>query len=195
MPFSRNSDNKRNMRYENYYAINKMITSTVTLVCLGLAHYMAQRTIPTKRTIPGTLDIIMKVPELIWLILVWLLITLSIFGSLSLLDGIIFYFKKRSFLSQKLGQFKTGLEVEGKQNPYSIKIKTNKEKFTMFDGIYQKVEGEHCNGNPLWKHSNGTSKWIFFFWQLPVECGHSTYCEDVFHPGRLRNRIRRWICF
>ena len=59
MHFRRNSDNKRNMRYENYYAINKMITSTVTLVCLGLAHYMAQR------TIPGTLNFIMKIPELI----------------------------------------------------------------------------------------------------------------------------------
>ena len=91
----------------------------------------------------------------------WWLIALYVFGPISLLDGIIFYFKKRSFLSQKLGLFKTGLEVEGKQNPDSIKIRTNEEKFTMFDGIYQKVEGEYCNGNPLWKHSNGTSKWIF----------------------------------
>ena len=59
MHFRRNSDKKRNMRYENYYAINKMITSTVTLVNLGLAHYMAER------TLPGKLNIIMKRPELI----------------------------------------------------------------------------------------------------------------------------------
>ena len=155
MHFRRNSDSKKNMRYENYYAINKMITSTVTLVCLGLAHYLAQR------TIPGKLNIITKGPELISHVLAWLLFALYIFGPVSLLDGIIFYFKKRSFLSQKLGQFKTGLEVEGIENPESIRIKTNKEKLANFDGIYQKVEGEYCNGNPLWKISNGSSKWIF----------------------------------
>ena len=88
------------MRYENYYAINKMITSTVTLVCLGLAHYMAH--------IPGHFSIIFipGIGDFTW----WL-IALYVFGAVSLLDGIIFYFKKRSFLSQKLGHFKTGLEV------------------------------------------------------------------------------------
>ena len=89
------------------------------------------------------------------------MITLSLFGPISLLDGIIFYVKKLSFLSSKLG-LKTGLKVKGIENPDFIKIKTSKEKFAIFDGIYQKVDDEHCNGNPVWKHSNGTSKWIFF---------------------------------
>ena len=52
--------------------------------------------------------------------------------------------------------------MEGIQSPDSIKMKTNKEKFSMFDGIYQKVKGECCNRNPVWRHSNGTSKWIFY---------------------------------
>ena len=106
----------------------------------------------------------MKRTELICIVcfLVELLITLYVFGPVSLLDGIIFYFLKLSFLSPKLGQYNTGLEVEGIQNPRSIKIKTKKEKFAMFDGIYQQVDDEYCNGHPVWKHSNGTSKWIFF---------------------------------
>ena len=103
----------------------------------------------------------MKRPELTCFFSVELMITLSVFGPISLLDGIIFYVKKLSFLSPKLG-LKTGLEVKGIENPDFIKIKTSKEKFAIFDGIYQKVDDEHCNGNPVWKHSNGTSKWIFF---------------------------------
>ena len=89
------------------------------------------------------------------------MIALYVFGALSLLDGIIFSLYKRSFLSPELGIFKV-LEVEGIQSPDSIQMKTNKEKFAMFDGIYQKVAGEYCNGNLVWKHSDGTSKLIFF---------------------------------
>ena len=131
-----------------------MITSTVTVLCLGLSHYMAQRTISGRYYYEKTLtDLFVSVE---------LMISLSFFGPISLLDGIIFYFKKNSFLSPNLGHFKSGLEVKGIENPYFIRIKTNEEKFAIFDGIYQKVDDEHCNGNPVWKHSNGTSKWIFF---------------------------------
>ena len=98
--------------------------------------------------------------ELTSLVLVELLITLYLLGAVSLLDGIMFSLYKLSFLSPELGFFEV-FEVEGRRNPDSIKIKTNTDKFSMFDGIYQKVKGEYYSRNPVWRHSNGTSQWIF----------------------------------
>ena len=80
-------------------------------------------------------------------------------GTLSLVDGILFYFKKYSLIYMKFVE-------QVRHYPSRVKISADGEmraSSQTYLGEYQQVEGLHCNGAPVWKHEDGTFKWIYYF--------------------------------